>query len=139
MSNHVIAEELEEIAAARQAAADAAAHEPRAKTARYDPKKHEVVIGFTNGAWLGVPADHLQGLAGAPPEELDEVEITPSGTGLHWETLDVDMHIPGLLAGVFGTRAWMAALGRKGGRITSSTKAAAAKANGQKGGRPRKH
>ena len=41
----------------------------------------------------------------------------------------------GLLAGVFGTRSWMA---RQAGQARSEAKAAAARANGAKGGRPRK-
>jgi hypothetical protein len=39
---------------------------------------------------------------------LAEVEVTPSGDGLHWEKLDADFSVPTLLAGVFGTDAWMA-------------------------------
>ena len=58
-----------------------------------------------------------------------------TGTGLHWEALDADLSVPGLLAGLFGTRAFMA---RQAGRATSPAKAAAARANGARGGRPRK-
>jgi hypothetical protein len=47
----------------------------------------------------------------------------------------VDLSIAGLLAGLFGTRAYMA---RLAGRTTSPSTAAAARANGAKGGRPRK-
>jgi hypothetical protein len=47
-------------------------------------------------------------LAGASPKDLAEVEVTPSGDGLHWEKLDADFSVPALLAGVFGTEAWMA-------------------------------
>jgi hypothetical protein len=32
------------------------------------------------------------------------------GDGLHWETLDTDFTVAGLLAGVFGTKRWMAEL-----------------------------
>ncbi|PZR07781.1 MAG: DUF2442 domain-containing protein, partial [Azospirillum brasilense] len=49
--------------------------------------------------------------------------------------LDADLSVPGLLAGLFGTRAFMA---RQAGRATSPAKAAAARANGARGGRPRK-
>jgi len=43
------------------------------------------------------------------------------------------------VAGIFGTRAWMnRALARHAGRQTSTAKAAAARANGAKGGRPKK-
>ena len=35
-------------------------------------------------------------------------------------------------------RKWLAAIGRKGGSVTSKAKAAAARKNGRKGGRPRK-
>ena len=49
----------------------------------------------------------ILGLAGAYPEDLAEVEVTPSGDGLHWEKLDADFSVPALLAGVFGTAAWM--------------------------------
>jgi hypothetical protein len=50
---------------------------------------------------------------------------------LHWPALDVDLYIPALIAGVFGTRAWMAReFGRVAGRAKSPTKAAAARKNG---------
>ena len=49
-----------------------------------------------------------------------------------------DLGIPELVAGIFGTKSWMAELGRKGGQATSSAKSAAARKNGKKGGRPRK-
>ena len=66
---------------------------------------------------------------------LAQVEILGTGYGLHWDALDADLSIPGLLAGLFGTKAFMA---RHAGRATSPAKAAAARANGAKGGRPRK-
>jgi hypothetical protein len=49
--------------------------------------------------------------------------------------LDVDLSIPDLLAGVVGTKALMA---RQAGQSKSPAKAAAPRANGAKGGRPRK-
>jgi hypothetical protein len=69
---------------------------------------------------------------------LARVEITPDGFGLHWEVLDADLRIPGLAAGVFGTKAWMRALAAQAGSARTSRKAAAARENGRKGGRPRK-
>jgi hypothetical protein len=58
---------------------------------------------------------------------------------LHWETLDVDLSIPGLLAGLFGTQAYMDRMrASRAGRATSPLKAETARRNGQKGGRPRK-
>jgi hypothetical protein len=54
---------------------------------------------------------HLaQGLAGATADDLAVVEVTPSGIGLHWENLDVDLTVPGLLQGIYGTKAWMVEL-----------------------------
>ncbi len=48
-------------------------------------------------------------------------------------------YVLALLAGIFGSRRWIAAqLGASGGRSRSASKAAAARVNGQRGGRPRK-
>lgn len=109
--------------------------EPRAAKARYDRRSKRVVVDLLNGATFAFPAHLAQGLDKASDDELAEVEVLGSGYGLRWETLDVDLSIPGLLAGIFGTRRWMAELA---GRSTSEAKAAAARANGGKGGRPRK-
>jgi hypothetical protein len=54
---------------------------------------------------------------------------------VHWPTLDIDLAIPDLKAGLLSTRSWMA---RKAGRAISEAKAGAARNNGRKGGRPRK-
>ncbi len=58
-----------------------------------------------------------------------------SQPSLHGPQLDEDYPVPGLMNGVFGTAKWLAA---RAGRGTSEAKAAAARANGAKGGRPRK-
>lgn len=109
--------------------------EPRATAARYDRKNSRIIVDLTNGCTFAFPPRMAQGLETATDEELASVEILGAGYGLHWETLDADLSVPGLLAGLFGTRAYMA---RCAGRATSPLKAAAARANGAKGGRPKK-
>ena len=114
-----------------------AAHagEPRAAAARYDRASGRVIVDLTNGCAFAFPPRLAQGLETASDDQLAAVEILGRGYGLHWEELDVDLSLPGLMAGLFGTKAWMA---RHAGRATSAAKAAASRANGAKGGRPRK-
>ena len=109
--------------------------EPRATSARYDRKSGRVVVELTNGSTFAFPARLAQGLKDATDDDLAKVEILGEGYGLHWEKLDADFTVPGLLAGIFGTKRYMAQLA---GRATSPAKAAAARANGAKGGRPKK-
>lgn len=109
--------------------------EPRAAAARYDRKNSRIIVDLTNGCTFAFPPRLAQGLETATDEELASIEILGAGYGLHWETLDADLSVPGLLAGLFGTRAHMA---RLAGQATSPAKAAAARANGAKGGRPKK-
>lgn len=111
------------------------ASEPRASSVRYDRRKARVVVELTNGATFAFPPRLVQGLEDASPSEIAEVEILGSGYGLHWETRDIDVTVPGLLAGIFGTASYMA---RLAGKATSPAKAAASRTNGAKGGRPRK-
>lgn len=103
---------------------------------RYDAASGRIVVEFANGAAFLVPARSLQGLGDATDEELSEVELQGE-TGLHWESRDVDLRISGLIAGIFGTARFMEAA-RRGGRSRSEAKTTAARANGAKGGRPRK-
>lgn len=120
---------------ANAAGRELAAAVPHAARARYDRRSRRIVIELTNGSLFAFPAELAQGLSGASPEALAEIEMSGGGYGLHWPSLDVDLTVPGLLAGVFGTARWMAA---NAGRATSPAKAAAARRNGAKGGRPRK-
>lgn len=108
--------------------------EPRAASARYDRPTGRVIVELTNGATFAFPAALVRELEAASPDQLAQVEILGVGHGLHWEALDVDLTVPGLLAGIFGTRSHLA---RQAGQATSLAKAAAARRNGAKGGRPR--
>jgi hypothetical protein len=126
-----------EIEAARRRGEELAEAEPRADSARYDPASGRVIVSLTNGCTFAFPARALQGLAEATDDELAQVEVLGSGIGLHWERLDADFTVPGRLMGLFGTRQWMREQARRAGSATSPAKAAAARANGRKGGRPR--
>lgn len=113
--------------------------QPHATSARFDRRGARIVVGLSNGLDLGVPVDLAQGLAGAKATDLAEIEISPTGLGLHWPRLDADLYLPALMEGVFGTRRWMAqVMGKAGGRSTSTAKRKAARTNGKLGGRPRR-
>jgi hypothetical protein len=109
-----------------------------AVSAAYDRHSSRIVVRLNTGLELSFPPALAEGLAGAAPDDLAEIEISPTGLGLHWPRLDADLYIPALLRGVFGSRQWMAAqLGAAGGRARNPAKAASSRANGRKGGRPR--
>lgn len=113
--------------------------DPRATAARYDAETGRVVVELANGCTYVFPAALAQELHGAGDADLAEIEIDGAGFNLHWPRLDADLSVPATVAGLFGTRAWMAReWARSAGGATSPAKAAAARANGAKGGRPRK-
>lgn len=127
--------ELERASARTQKERDAG----HALSARYDRRRRRVVVRLNTGIEVTFPAALADGLAGASPEDLAEIEVSPTGLGLHWPRLDADLYVPALLQGVLGSRSWMAAqMGAAGGRSRSAAKAAAARENGRKGGRPRR-
>ncbi len=123
---------------ARQAGEVLDETEPRAVKAWYELTSARVFIEIKTGIVIGFPHQLLEGLELATPEQLVEVEVTPSGYGLHWESLDVDLGVPQMIAGFFGTKTWMKELGRLGGMAKSTAKAKASQENGKRGGRPRK-
>ncbi len=124
-----------QIDAATERGKSARLNEPRAAAARYNRKLGRVVVELTNGCTFTFPPHLAQGLERATEEQLAQVEVLGNGFGLHWEALDADLTVPGLLAGLFGAKSYMA---RHAGQAKSPAKAAAARINGAKGGRPTK-
>jgi len=55
-------------------------------------------VDLSDGRVLGVPLAWFPRLLHSSPEQLAEVRI--SSRGLHWESLDEDISIAGLLAGL---------------------------------------
>lgn len=111
--------------------------EPRAARATYRARGDAIRIELTNGAVITLPVKLIPELKRAARSDVRSVEVLGRGSGLHWESLDLDLSVPGLVSSVFAGPEWMAELGRIGGRRSSSAKAAAARRNGRKGGRPR--
>lgn len=132
------AEFAKQFAAATRRGEESLRDEPRATAVRYDRRTRKVVIELNNGCTLLVPPELAQGLSAASPAELSQAKILGPGTAVSWPDLDIQFSVAGLLAGIFGTKAWMAELGRAGGLVRSAAKSRAARRNGAKGGRPRK-
>jgi hypothetical protein len=57
-------------------------------------------VELTDGRLLSVPLAWFPTLHAATPEQQRRVRIGAGGRGLHWEELDEDLSIAGLMAGV---------------------------------------
>lgn len=77
------------------------------------------MVGLSNGLELALVPDLVEGLAGAKSADLGEIDITPSGVGLHWLRLDADLYVPSLLEGVFGSPRWMNGLRDRLGKLAA--------------------
>jgi len=112
---------------------------PKVVAAYYDRAHRRIVIELSSRVQVRFLPHDAQGLEDAKPSQLEKIEITPSGFGIHFPELDADLYVPSLLEGLLGSHNWMASrLGQIGGKSRSPAKKAAAKANGRLGGRPRK-
>ena len=112
---------------------------PRALSAQYDRRSGRIVIRLSSDLEVSFSPRNAQGLEQATPAELRDIEVTPSGFGIHFPKLDADLYLPAILQGFLGSRKWMASrLGHIGGKSRSVAKQKASRANGKLGGRPRK-
>lgn len=129
----------DEFEAANKRAAARLRKIPCATTAQYERKRDRVVIGLSTGIEVAFRPRDAQGLERAKPGQLDTIEISPSGLGIHFPKLDADIYLPALLEGFLGSKRWIATEhGKIGGSVSTTAKAAAARRNGKLGGRPRK-
>ncbi len=94
-------------AAATQRGNQRLAGQPVAKAVRYDRRLRKIVIDLSNRCTLLVPPELAQGLADASASDLAAAKILGPGTSIDWPKLDVQLSVAGLLAGTFGTAAWM--------------------------------
>lgn len=108
------------------------------REAHYNCRSDAIVAELSTGATLIVPRPSVPGFATATARELHDLAITPGGEGLWSDTADDGVLLEQLLVLAIGE----AALGTIGARINaakrSPARASASRANGQKGGRPRK-
>lgn len=138
MTKHKVVTTDAQIDAAIQLAASLA-DEPRVLSVEYRSGRglDLLILQMSDGHRCVLPREDLQGLQHATREQISQIEILGNGTGLHWPALDVDLYVPALLRGVYGTRQWMAKIGRSGGSTTSTAKRRSSRVNGLRGGRPK--
>jgi hypothetical protein len=71
-------------------------------------KEHRLlIVVLCNGQRLAIPQEDLQHLADASLEDAADVSIEMLGLGIHWEKLDLDFSVQGLVEGRRGNARWM--------------------------------
>ncbi|NWC90954.1 MULTISPECIES: DUF2442 domain-containing protein [unclassified Pseudomonas] len=96
-------------------------------------------IGFSDGSRILLPVAGLPEFDGFTLQDFQQLDVGFGGRAVCCEARDLDVSITGLIA----TSAPLMALATSlvashNGRKSSAAKSAAARANGKKGGRPRK-
>jgi hypothetical protein len=100
----------------------------------YDASRGEIVLRLYSGATVTIPRSFFPQIEHATAEELANVELSPAGWLIVFPALDADYSVVGLLRDVFGLTEQQ----RRAGATKSPARAAASRANGKKGGRPKK-
>ena len=70
---------------------------PLATSVRFD--EDSMWVALADGRDLGVPLAYFPRLLDATPEQRNEFVISGGGTGIHWDDLDEDISVEGLLLG----------------------------------------
>jgi hypothetical protein len=132
------AEETAQIRAALRRKPDPS--EPRAVAAEYLPESGVLSVTLQSGTRAEIPIALLSALRDMPDEIRRQVAVSSGGLVLRWDPADVEYEVGGMLTAAFWPklRSAMRAMGRVGGQARSKAKARAVRANGKKGGRPRK-
>ncbi len=68
-----------------------------AKELRFDD--YTMWVELSDGRTLGIPLAWFPRLLHATPEQRQHYRISVTGNGLHWEEIDEDISVEGLLAG----------------------------------------
>lgn len=105
----------------------------------YDAERERFEVTLANGTTFSVPIATLgSDVEALGPVERSAVRLSAKGRGLRFDALDLDLYWPYFAAVLFGNAAWPTVAAQTLGRIRSRAKARASRANGAKGGRPRK-
>ncbi|MDI6794587.1 MAG: DUF2442 domain-containing protein [bacterium] len=56
-------------------------------------------IALNDGRQLSVPLVYFPRLFEATPQQRNHYELSGGGTGIHWDAIDEDISVPGLLMG----------------------------------------
>jgi hypothetical protein len=99
----------EQFEQANRRAGEFQASHPRAVNARFDRRTGRIVIQLSSRMDISFSPRDAEGLEKATSAELELIEISTSGYGIHFPRLDADLHLPALLAGHLGSESWMAA------------------------------
>lgn len=95
-----------EITAARLRVALDEIVEPRAVDAWYDADAGRIVVSLANGCLFAFPPAASDAITKATPEQLAEVVVEQDGESLHWESLDADISVPGIIARLMRIERW---------------------------------
>lgn len=87
----------EEIARAEQRAAEQLARIPTVANVLHDRRTASLCFVLSDGTELTLPIAQLKGLEQASGDDIARFEISPSGLGVHFPTLDADLYLPSLL------------------------------------------
>lgn len=128
----------EELRRALEAGRERLARERRASSVRYDRERDVIELDLTDGAGVRLPRATLPEFQDVPPEAMAGLRVTPSGFAVKLDSHDIGISVHGLVASLANPADMAASLGRIGGAATTERKREAARANGAKGGRPRK-
>ncbi|MEX1258295.1 MAG: DUF2442 domain-containing protein [Gemmatimonadota bacterium] len=91
---------------ARREAREADRVEPRALAVSYDADSGLVLVRLRGGYVFGFPPHVVPGLENADRSDLSSARISPSGDGLHWDDLDVQASLTGLMVEALDLQRW---------------------------------
>lgn len=128
----------DELRRAIEAGRNRRATERRAASVRYDPGRDAIEIELTDGAGVRLPKAMVEEFRDVPPADMAKIRVSPAGYGIRLDEHDVYISVHGLIGALATTADMAGSLGKIGGAAKTEAKRVSARANGAKGGRPRK-